>query len=173
MSSNVAGKSEDFLAFTSEAWSQNPNFLTVMMSRRGFPVRGFRRGDPGKMGKQAIFFSDGNMSVSFSYPKKVSESVSYFIYGDNHYQIWIKLVILEHPTFSDPDWEHRAVIHREIQPPCDRCVVFVLSSGIFNMLLMQNVVSSSSIYQMKPGDSLSMRDRKVFRDFRGDWLLNR
>jgi hypothetical protein len=26
---------------------------------------------------------------------------------------------------------------------------------------------------MKPGDSLSMRDRKVFRDFRGDWLLNR
>ena len=53
-------------------------------------------GDPGKMGvwenlkiarkHGGIFFSDGNMSVSFSYPKKVSESVSYFIYGDNHYQ---------------------------------------------------------------------------------------
>ena len=97
-----------------EAWSQNPNFLTVMMSRHGFPETAvsvgeiLERWESGKTWKfwenmEACFFSDGNMSVSFSYPKKVSESVSYFIYGDNHYQIWIKLVVLEHPTFSDPD----------------------------------------------------------------------
>ena len=110
-------------SWTPEAWSQNPNFLTVMMSRRGFPVRSFRRGDPvvyGSLGKSEnfaktwrhVFFGWEHVGEFFLPKKKVSESVSYFIYGDNHYQIWIKLVILEHQTFSDPDWEHPAVIHR-------------------------------------------------------------